>query len=82
MLRVSVFTLQKKMYEGEAEMVTVPGVDGMLGILPHHIPLVTALKEGSVDIRTKTGEERIEIEKGILEVRPKSEVILLVRTRP
>ena len=79
MLHVSVFTLQKKMYEGEAEIVTVPGVDGVLGILPNPIPFVTSLGEGSVYIRMKGREEQIEIEKGILEVRPQSEVILLVR---
>ena len=39
-------------YQGPAEMVVVPGVEGELGVLARHAPLITRLKPGEVRVRT------------------------------
>lgn len=77
MINLSILTLQKKLYEGDVDYVAVPATDGWLGILPNHIPLITSLKSGVISIKKKNKEEKIEIEKGFLEVRPRSEVVIL-----
>ena len=49
-LSVSLVTPEGGAYEGEAEMVIVPGAAGEIGVLARHAPLVALLKAGSVRI--------------------------------
>jgi len=84
MFNLSIYTLEKTLFEDGVVSVVVPGVDGELGVLTNHIPLVTPLKKGRVKIKKTLKPERyekseilfIEIEKGFLEVRPEGAVIL------
>jgi F-type H+-transporting ATPase subunit epsilon len=39
-------------FEGEAEMIVVPGVEGELGVLARHAPLIAMLKPGQIRVRT------------------------------
>lgn len=54
--------------QGEAEMVVARGVEGVLGILPGHIPLTTGLKEGTLRVRLPQGERRFRLPGGTLQV--------------
>ena len=80
MIQFSILTLQGSLYEGKADYISVPAIDGWLGILPNHIPLITSLKSGKITIRSKGGEQGIDIERGFIEVRPRSEVVVLATT--
>ena len=51
-LQVEVVTPDGQVYAGDVAMVVLPGVDGELGILPRHQPLVTLLAIGETRIRT------------------------------
>ena len=55
-LRLEVVTPDRKTYSEDVDMVTIPGVDGEYGILPLHVPLITALKPGELRI-LKGGQE-------------------------
>src|SRR5204863_8970045 len=52
---VSLVTPEGPAFEGEAEMIVVPGAAGEIGVLARHAPLVATLKAGST--RVHTGEE-------------------------
>ncbi len=52
------------------------GVEGQLGILPHHAPLMTMLQPGDLMIRKDKEEEYLVISGGFLEVRPDKVIIL------
>ena len=45
-------------FEGEAEMIVVPGAAGEIGVLARHAPLVATLKAGSTRVHTGEGEVR------------------------
>src|SRR5512133_4205205 len=47
---VSVVTPEGPAYEGEAEMLIVPGADGEIGVLARHAPLVAMLKAGNTRV--------------------------------
>jgi len=49
-------------FEGEAEMIVVPGAAGEIGVLARHAPLVATLKAGST--RVHTGQEVLEYATG------------------
>ena len=55
-LRIEIVTAESVVYEDDVEIVVIHGVEGQLGILPHHAPLLTALQPGELVVR-KEGEE-------------------------
>ena len=59
---LSLVTPEGPAFEGEAEMIVVPGAAGEIGVLARHAPLVATLKAGST--RVHTGEEVLEYATG------------------
>lgn len=55
-LKVEVVTPDGQVYAGDVAMVVLPGVDGELGILPRHQPVVTLLAIGETRIRTASDD--------------------------
>jgi len=75
-IRLDIVTAERAVYSGDVDMVIAPGIEGQLGILPHHAPLMTTLQAGELRVK-KGGEElSLAISGGFLEVRPDRVVIL------
>src|SRR5919205_2748066 len=55
---VSLVTPEGPAYEGEAEMLIVPGAAGEIGVLARHAPIVAMLKAGSTRVHLGDGEVR------------------------
>jgi F-type H+-transporting ATPase subunit epsilon len=53
---VSLVTPEGAAFEGEAEMMIVPGAAGEIGVLARHAPLVATLKAGSTRVHVSEGE--------------------------
>ena len=76
-MEVEIITPDKNIFKGEAKFVSVPGIDGSLGILDYHAPLITTLKTGNILLRKEdNSEENIEVNGGVLEVL-KNKVMIL-----
>jgi F-type H+-transporting ATPase subunit epsilon len=75
-MQIEITTPEKKIFEGEVASATFPGEDGLFQILNGHAPLVSLLKEGIVEYKSKNLSERIHITGGVVEVL-KNKVILL-----
>jgi F-type H+-transporting ATPase subunit epsilon len=56
-LSISLVTPEGAAFEGEAEMVVVPGAAGEIGVLARHAPLVAMLKAGSTRVHVRRGGE-------------------------
>ncbi len=67
-LHVEVVTAERELYSGEADLVSAPGSEGRLGILPEHAPLLTLLAPGALRIKLQGAEEAIFVSGGFLEV--------------
>jgi F-type H+-transporting ATPase subunit epsilon len=61
---VSVVTPEGPAFEGEAEMLIVPGAAGEIGVLARHAPLVATLKAGSTRVHVRQGEDVLELATG------------------
>ena len=59
-MTLEIITAERQVYSDEVDMVIAPGIDGQLGILPMHAPLMTILKPGELTIK-KCGEEDIHV---------------------
>jgi F-type H+-transporting ATPase subunit epsilon len=75
-LQLEIVTPERLAYSDEVDLVLVPGIDGELGILPHHAPLVSLLGLGELRIRKGTDEESFAIVGGFLQVRPDKVVVM------
>ena len=75
-IRLEVVTPEKMVFSDDVDLVLAWGVEGQLGILPHHAPLMTMLQPGDLLIRKEGKEEYLTISGGFLEVRPDKVVVL------
>jgi F-type H+-transporting ATPase subunit epsilon len=74
--RLDIVTAEREVFSDEVDEVIAPGVEGQLGILPHHAPLMTTLLPGELLIK-KGGEEfYLAITGGFIEARPDRIIIL------
>ena len=70
-LQCNVVSAKETIYSGEISMLIATGVEGEVGILPGHIPFITLLKPGTMQIKTSNGnDEMVYISGGVLEVQP------------
>jgi F-type H+-transporting ATPase subunit epsilon len=75
-VKVDVVTAERVVLSTDAEEVIAPGVEGQLGILPHHAPLMTTLQSGELVVKHGGEEYDLAISGGFLEVRPDRIIIL------
>jgi len=75
-IRLDIVTAEREVYAEDVDVVIAPGVEGQLGILPHHAPLMTTLQAGELRVRKGGEEVSMAISGGFLEVRPDRVVVL------
>ena len=75
-LHLEIVTPERLAYSDDVDMVLVPGIEGEMGILPHHTPLVSLLGLGELKIRKGGQEESFAIAGGFLQVRPDKVVVM------
>lgn len=75
-LRLAIATPDKIEFDDDVSMVVAPGIEGELGILPGHVPLVTRLKPGVLHIYKRNDRKAIAVSEGYMEV-TRSKVVIL-----
>ncbi len=68
MLKVSVISPERVLFEGEVASVVAPAFDGEVGILSGHAPMMTLLGKGPLKLGGGGGDKQFEIEGGFLQV--------------
>ena len=75
-LQLEIVSPERRAYTDEVDMVVVPGIDGQLGILPHHTRLISALGTGELRIKKGGTEQSMLISGGFVEVRPDKVIVM------
>lgn len=75
-IQLEIVSPERRAFTDEVDEVIVPGIDGQLGILPHHTRLITALGTGELRIKKGGTEQSMLISGGFVEVRPDKVVIM------
>lgn len=73
---VDIVTPERQLISTQADMVTLPGIDGQLGILRGHVPLLTTLDIGEIVLHKGTETIFIAVGGGVVEVRPEKVTIM------
>lgn len=76
-IRLDVVTAEQLVFSDDVDVIVAPGIEGELGILPYHAPLMTILRAGELRARRWEEEFLLAISGGFLEVRS-DRVIALV----
>ena len=69
-IRLEIVTPDRLVFTGDVEEVTLPGLDGYVGILPGHAPLLSGLKIGVISYRQAAQESLLFCSWGLVEVLP------------
>lgn len=76
-IHIEVVTQERQILdEPNADMIVLPGSEGVMGVLPRHTPVLTTLDIGELRIKVGTQETVLAIYGGIVEVRPDKVVVL------
>ncbi len=75
-IRCEIVSQDRTVFQGDVDIVILPGVAGEMGILPHHAPVLTILKYGVIKIRRQGKEELFAVAGGMAEVQPEVVTIL------
>ncbi len=75
-LRCEVVSPERVVYSGEANMVVARGIEGELGIMSHHIPIITPLEIGELRVKHDNEQEHIAVMGGYLEFREDKVTVL------
>ncbi|MBN1284503.1 MAG: ATP synthase F1 subunit epsilon [Anaerolineae bacterium] len=75
-LDVRIVTQERLLYEGKADMVVVPGIEGELGILPNHAPLLSRLDYGILRLKHDGDEDDFTVFGGVIEAQPDRVLVL------
>jgi F-type H+-transporting ATPase subunit epsilon len=69
-IRCEIVSQDRTVFQGDVDIVVLPGAAGEMGILPHHAPVLTTLKYGVIKIRQGGKEELFAVAGGVAEVQP------------
>lgn len=76
-LELRILSAEGTLLEDSADRITLTALDGSLGILPGHTPMIAALQAGPVRYRNQTGDHTMDIPGGIAEV-ARNQVTIIV----
>ena len=73
---------EKLLLSAEADMVTVPGTEGYMGVMAGHAPVVTTLRAGMIDVNANGKDDRYFIRGGFAEIGPTKITVLAEEAIP
>ncbi len=75
-MHVDIVSAEKEIFSGIAEMIVAPSVNGEIGVLPWHTPLLARMTPGEVRVKTAMGELHFFVSGGLIEVQPHKVTVL------
>ena len=76
MLRLEIVTPEAKTYSDDVDSVVIPGIEGELGVLPKHAPLMTQLEPGELRVLKGGKELRLAVGEGFVEITSEKVAVL------
>jgi F-type H+-transporting ATPase subunit epsilon len=67
-LQLQIITPDTPPYSQQVEMVTLPGVEGQMGIYPQHVPLMTEITPGEIIVRKDGRDQFLAVGEGMVEI--------------
>jgi len=68
MLKLQIVVPEGVAYSQDAQMVTLPAIDGQLGILPDHVPIMTEMVPGEIIVQRDGTDDYLAVGRGLVEI--------------
>jgi len=68
-MKLVLLSPSKTLFDGEVDLVTIPGSQGLFTVLPHHAPLITTIDQGTITYKIGDVEKHIEVVDGFAEIK-------------
>ena len=75
-IKLEIVTPEARIYSEDVDMVTLPGIDGEMGVFPQHVPLMTQLIAGEIVVRRNNEDFYLAVGDGFVEVTPDRVAVL------
>jgi F-type H+-transporting ATPase subunit epsilon len=75
-IRCEIVSQDRIVYQGDADIVVLPGKSGEMGILPHHSPVLSVLQFGVIHVRSQGKDFYFTVAGGVAEVLPEKVTVL------
>jgi F-type H+-transporting ATPase subunit epsilon len=75
-IRCEIVSQDRIVYQGDADIVVLPGAAGEMGVLPNHSPVLTVLQFGVIRVRAKGEDQFFTVAGGVAEVQPDQVTVL------
>lgn len=76
-MKVEILTPDKSLFQGEAEVLTLPGIEGSFQILDRHAPMIANLGKGTVVVKQQQKSENFDVNGGLVEVLDNKVIVLV-----
>lgn len=76
-MKLTITQIDKILWQGDADAVSVPGAAGEMTILAHHMPLITTLKQGIVSVRYGAERDEFPVTGGVVDIGKEETTILI-----
>ena len=76
MLKLQIITPDGPAYSEDVDMVTLPGIEGQMGVFPQHVPLMTQMEPGEIIVHKGGQDYFLAVGEGLVEVTADQIVIL------
>jgi len=81
-MKLGIYTIEKTLFDGEAEKIIARTSTGEITVLDGHVPLVSELTRGEIRILDpEKRETRLPIQAGFIEVRPENKTVILAEQK-
>ena len=67
-LKFEIITPDATAYSEDVDMVTLPGVEGQMGVFPQHVPLMTQMVPGEIIVRKDGHDYSLAVGEGLVEI--------------
>ena len=81
-MHLEIITPDKKIFDGDVSVATFPGSDGSFQVMNNHAPLVSLLKAGIIEYKTKESRQQVNITGGVVEVLGNKVIVLADGIQP
>ena len=71
-LKLEIVTPEATVFSEDVDMVTLPGVEGQIGIYPQHVPLMTQIVPGEIIVNKDGTETFLAVGEGLVEITARS----------
>ena len=75
-IRCEIVSQDRMVFQGDVDIVVLPGASGEMGVLPHHSPVLTVIQFGVVRVRSAGEEQFFTVAGGVAEVQPDQVTVL------